>query len=212
MNFRISICFCILLFSYTSYSQAIELTPTFGYQLGSKLNYGPNFLRFDSGEQWGIVVGIETVDDLMAELTYIRQNADLSIRDFIIGPEETFLADLTADWIQAGSTKFFGNEQFKPFLGGGLGLVIFSPNDENFDVVSRPLSNETIFSFHIKGGLNIMITDVFGFNLQGSLLFPVNWGGFIVGIGPDGPSGGVSLGSTTVIGTFSGGLVFRFDR
>ena len=211
MKYPISIFLLFILSNFNIYSQAIELTPSFGYQLGTRLNYGSNFLRFDSGEQWGIVLGIETVDDLMAEVTYIRQNADLTIRDFVISPQETYLADLTADWIQAGGIRYFGNEQLRPFAGGGLGLVIFSPNDENFDIINRTLSKETLFSFHIRGGLNIMITDVLGINLQGSLLFPVNWGGFFVGFGPNGPSGGVSIGSTTVIGTFSGGLIFRFE-
>ncbi len=202
----------VLLFHITSRGQAIELTPSYGYQLGTKLNYGPNFLRFDDGDQLGIVLGVETANELMAELTYIRQNADLTIRDVVLSPQETYLADLTADWFQLGGTQYFGNDNLKPFFGGGLGLVVFSPNDENFDIVTRSLSNETIFSFHLKGGINIMFNDIIGINLQGSLLFPVNWGGFFVGVGPGGPSGGVSVSSTTVIGAFSGGLVFRFDK
>ena len=54
-----------------------------------------------------------------------------------------------------------------------------------------------------------MFTDKIGLNLQGNLYFPVNWGGVYVGGGPGGVSGGVSASSTTVIGGFSGGLVFK---
>ena len=208
--------FCVfgflLLVGQFAWSQAIELTPSYGYQLGTKLNYGPNFLRFDDGDQLGIVLGFETADELMAEITYIRHSSVLSVRDVLLGPQEEFLADLTADWFQVGATRYFQDDTIKPFAGGGLGLAVFTPNNENLDIISRGLDSQTIFAFHVKAGLNIMLSEVIGINLQGSLLMPVNWGGFYVGVGPGGPATGVSVGSTTVIGAFTGGLVFRFDR
>ena len=58
-----------------------------------------------------------------------------------------------------------------------------------------------------------MISEVVGINLQGNLLFPVEWGGVYVGGGTGGVSGGASVSTTTVIGGFSGGLIFRLgDR
>ncbi len=53
-----------------------------------------------------------------------------------------------------------------------------------------------------------MITDVIGLNLQGNVFFPVNYGGYYIGTG----GAGVSAGSTLILGGFSGGLVFRFDK
>ena len=201
--FCIAIAFGLAL-QYTT-AQVIEITPSYGYQLGSKLNYGSNYLRFDSGSQIGVVLGFETADELMAELTYIYQSADLSIRDVVVSPQESFLADLDAHWIQIGGTRYFRDDSIKPFFGGGLGLTIYSPSNENMDIVNRTFSNETVFSFHFKGGVNFMLSDVVGINLQAALLLPVNWGGFYVGTG----GGGVSVSSTTAVGAFSGGLVFR---
>ena len=40
-------------------------------------------------------------------------------------------------------------------------------------------------------------------------MFPITWGGVYVGGGSGGGYGGVSVSGTTVIGTVSGGLVFR---
>lgn len=198
------------LFVLSGSAQSIELTPSYGYQLGTKLNYGQNFIRMDDGSQFGIVLGIETASDLMAEITYIRQTANLTIRDVVVSPQETYLAELNADWFQIGAINYFSDDVVQPYAGGGLGVVIYSPQNENFDILTRSLDNQTVFSFHFKGGVNIMFSEVVGLNLQAALLIPANWGGVFVGAGPGGPSGGVSISSTTVTGAFSGGLVFRF--
>lgn len=213
MNKRIVVLLsALLLVVWHSTAQSIEITPSYGYQLGTKLNYGSNYLRFDDGSQFGLVLGIETVNELMAEITYIRQSSNLNIRDVVISPQESFVADLNADWFQVGAIQYFQDDVVRPFAGGGLGLVVFSPQNENLDILSRPIDNQTVFSFHFKGGVNIMFSEVVGLNLQAALLLPVNWGGIFVGAGPGGPSGGVSISSTTLIGAFSGGLVFKFGQ
>lgn len=199
----------ILLVSCGIHAQSIEITPSYGYQLGTKLNYGPNFIRMDDGSQFGVVLGIETAGDLMAEITYIRQSANLIIRDVVVSPQESYLAELNADWFQVGAINYFSDDIVQPYAGGGLGVVIYSPQNENFDILTRSLDSQTVFSFHFKGGVNIMFSEVVGLNLQAALLLPVNWGGVFVGAGPGGPTGGVSISSTTVNGAFSAGLVFR---
>jgi hypothetical protein len=60
----------------------------------------------------------------------------------------------------------------------------------------------------MEAGVNIMVSDVVGINLQGNLYLPVNYGGFYFGTGGI----GVSTGSSQIIGGFSGGLVFRIDK
>ena len=54
-----------------------------------------------------------------------------------------------------------------------------------------------------------MFSEVVGINLQGNLLFPVEWGGVFVGGGTGGISTGASVGTTTILAGFSGGLVFK---
>ena len=54
-----------------------------------------------------------------------------------------------------------------------------------------------------------MLSERVGINLQGNLLFPVEWGGFYIGAGTGGVSTGINTGTTIVMGGFSGGLVFR---
>ncbi len=195
-----------------SFGQSFEITPSYGIQFGSRLNYGPNFLRIDNSDQWGLNVGYELDYGTLVEVSWIHHSTELSIKDIYIAPNERFLADLSADWIQLGVMRYLNDEMVKPFVGGALGLVFLSPSNENRDVVNRSLSNSTEFAFSFKAGINIMFSEVVGLNLQGNLLFPVSWGGVYVAGGPGGVGGGVSVSSTTIVGGFSGGLVFRLGN
>ena len=203
----------ILIFFGTQHSsaQTIEITPSFGYHFGTKLNYGSNYLKYKDSEQWGITLGFETFDETMVELSYIHQGTTINIRDIILSPNERRLADVSGDWIMLGGTKYFPTGKLRPFVGGSLGLTFFSPSNENRDIINKSISSETKFAFSFKGGVNIMFSDRVGLNLQGNLMFPVNWGGVYVSGGTGGVGAGVSLGSTTVIGGFSTGLVFRLN-
>ena len=203
----------ILIFFGTQHSsaQTIEITPSFGYHFGTKLNYGSNYLKYKDSEQWGITLGFETFDETMVELSYIHQGTTINIRDIILSPNERRLADVSGDWIMLGGTKYFPTGKLRPFVGGSLGLAFFSPSNENRDIINKSISSETKFAFSFKGGVNIMFSDRVGLNLQGNLMFPVNWGGVYVSGGTGGVGAGVSLGSTTVIGGFSTGLVFRLN-
>jgi len=199
----------VFFFIRTSWSQVIELTPTYGYQFGSKLSYGSNYLKAKSGDQFGLTLGIEADDDVMVEISYIHHSTELRIRDIIISPIEDRLTDLFADWIMVGVSRYFGDGMVKPFFGGSLGVVFLSNKNVNYDIVNYNIDNNSKFAFSFKGGVNIMFSEVVGFNLQGGLMFPVTWGGVYVGGGSGGGYGGVSVSGTNIIGTVSGGLVFR---
>lgn len=196
-------------FSLNSFAQRVELTPSYGFHFGTKLDYGRNYIEVADSDQWGITLGFETFDDTMVELSYLHQGTELNIRDVVLSPTESRLSDIAADWIMVGGTRYFPNDNIRPFAGGALGLVILSPSNENRDLINRSLDGETKFAFSFKGGVNIMFSEKLGLNLQGNLLFPVEWGGVYVGGGPGGVSGGASVSSTTIIGGFSGGLVYR---
>jgi hypothetical protein len=200
-----------LVFMTWGHSQAIEITPTYGYQLGGKLSYGSNYLKADDSGMFGITLGYEVRSDYMVEVSYINMSTELRIRDRLASPTESRLSDLNVDWFMLGGTRYFGNDQVKPFFGGQLGLSIFSPKNVDNDIAPNGLDSITKFSFGFKGGVVVMLSEVVGINLQGNLLFPVQWGGFYVGAGTGGISSGVNTGTTIVMGGFSGGLVFRLD-
>jgi hypothetical protein len=212
MKQSIKIGFILFIISFSTHAQTIEITPSYGFQFGTKLNYGPNYIKIDDSDQYGITLGFETFKNTMIELSYFHQGTELRIRDIIISPSESRLADLSVDWILVGGTKYFPSGKIRPFAGGALGMVVFSPKNENISVINSSLGSSTKFAFAFKAGVNIMFSDRVGLNLQGNLMFPVQWGGVYVGGGPGGVSGGVGVSSTTLIGGFSTGLVFRIDK
>ncbi len=190
-------------------AQAIEITPTYGYQFGAKANYGSNYLKVDDSGMFGIAVGYEVRTDYMLEVSYINMSTELRIRDRIASPAESRLSDLNADWFMVGGTRYFGNDKVRPFFGGQLGLSVFSTKNVDLDIAPNGLDSTTKFSFGFKGGVVVMLSEVVGINLQGNLLFPVQWGGFYIGGGTGGIGAGINTGTTIVMGGFSGGLVFR---
>jgi hypothetical protein len=192
-----------------AHAQAFEITPTYGYQFGAKANYNGGYLKVDDSGFFGITLGYEARKNYMLEATYLNMSTELRIRDVFVSPSESRLSDLNADWFLFGGTRYFGNEKVKPFFGGQLGFSVFSPKDVDRDIAPRGLDSVTKFSFGFKGGVVVMLSDRVGINLQGNLLFPVEWGGFYVGAGTGGVSSGINAGSTIVMGGFSGGLVFR---
>jgi hypothetical protein len=207
-KFKGILCGLALMVFVTGYSQTVEIIPSYGYQFGSKLNYGSNYLKAKDSDQFGITVGYGMDENLIIGLSYTRMSTELRIRDRIVSPAEDRLSDLNFDWMQLGATRYFQTGKVRPFAGGGLGFVVISPNDVNTAIATRGLGSTTRFAFSLKGGINIMFSDHVGLNLQGNLFFPVEWGGVYVGGGSGGVSSGVSFGTTTVLGGFSGGLVF----
>lgn len=206
-KFLLSLILVMLFSPLISSGQVIEIKPTYGYQFGAKLGYGPNYLKISDSDQFGITLGVESGSDLMVELTYINMKSELRIRDAFVGPFETYLSDLNVDWFLLGASKYFKTGKVRPFAGGGLGLVVVSPKNENRDIIDGSLDSATKFAFNFKAGVSIMFSKHVGLNFQGDLFFPVNWAGFYVGSG----GVGISTGSTVILGGFSGGLVFKID-
>ena len=207
LKFVLPLVLVALFFTLSSFGQVIEIKPSYGYQFGAKLGYGPNYLKMKDSGQFGITIGAETYTGLMAELTYINMSTELRIKDVFIAPFETRLSDLNADWFLVGASKYFQTGNVKPFAGGSLGLVVVSPKNENTDIISNGLNSSTKFAFSFKAGVNIMFSKSIGLNFQGDLFFPVDWAGVYVGSG----GAGISTGSTIILGGISGGLVFRID-
>ena len=74
-------------------AQSIEITPSYGIQFGSKLNYGVNYLKISDGDQYGVNVGYEVDYGTLVEASWIHHDAELSIKDIYIAPTERKVAD-----------------------------------------------------------------------------------------------------------------------
>ena len=113
---------------------------------------------------------------------------------------------MAIQYFQLGGLKEAGHGALRPFGLFSGGVAWFQMKDNN-------VNDEMVFSMALGGGLKVYLSDRIGLRLQGRLLMPlyVHGGGFFVGMGPGGPTGGVSFGSTllTPQGDFTGALIFR---
>lgn len=198
-----------VLFYAVSMAQSVELNAFYGYQFGSELKYGPNYLKIGESDEYGISLGFEVGNNIVAELIYIHQGSQLLIRDSFIGPGEERLADLKADWIMAGTAIYFQDGKVQPYAGTSLGVFFMNPSNENFAVVERNLDFQTNFAFGFKGGFITMLGPAIGLKVQANLLFPVEWGGAYIDAGPGGVRGSSAPSGTTVIAGFRVGLAYR---
>ena len=217
MKKQLSLLVFTSLFSMVVFAQTYEITPSYGYQFGTRFDYGIGYIKAEPSGQWGISAGAELQPGMVVKLSYVSMATEGTIRDIDInnGNESRF-TDLQNDWFLLGVQKYLKDGKVKPFVGGGLGLLVVSPkNVATLECtgclprreITPNLSSNTYFAFNFEAGVNIMLTDVIGINVQGNLYVPVNYGGFYFGTGGI----GVTTGSSQIVGGFSGGLVFRID-
>lgn len=199
MKQAIKITLIILLTSLFANAQEIEITPQYGYQIGSKYSYKGGYIKLSSSDQYGITASMSMGSDILVEFYWVHQNTNVKIKDIIFYPIETTVSDIKINHYQLGAIHEFGDDKAIPFAGLSAGWSTFNPDDNSFN-------SETKFTIGITGGLKYFFSSNIGFRLQTQLLMPINWGGVYVGSG----GAGVSAGSTIVQLNFSGGLIFSF--
>ena len=186
----------IIFISLDTYAQKVEITPQYGYQVGSKYNYYGGYLKFHGSDQYGLTFGINATDDVTIEFMWAQQNSKVSVKDAIYYPQETEVTDMQANHYQLGGIHMFGYSDARPFAGISAGWSTWSPEDSVF-------GSNTTFTLGLTGGLKYFFSDRIGLRLQGQLLMPINWGGFYGGTG----GGGVTVGGSILQLNFSGGLI-----
>ncbi len=218
MKKQISLLVFTALFCWVVGAQTYEITPSYGYQFGTRFDYGLGYLKAQPSGQWGLAFGAEVQPGLVVKLSYVGMSTEGTIRDIDINNgNETRFTDLQNDWFLLGVQRYLKDGKVKPFVGGGLGLVVVSSKNQATlectgcfpqQQITPNLGSSTYFAVNFEAGVNIMLTDVVGINVQGNLYLPVNYGGFYFGTGGI----GVTTGSSQILGGFSGGLVFRLDK
>lgn len=193
-------------------AQGIEITPQYGYQINSKLNFNRGDIKVRGSGEFGITGSVNVGRGLAAEFSWLQQNSDLKV-NHVEGPANNGdWGDISINHYQFGAVQHFGNDDnVRPFFGVSGGWSTFNPENnfyDNGDVDAPPyLNTTTTFTFGISGGVKYMFSNHVGIRLQGNLLLPV-YGGVYYGYYPyQGYSNVVALLN------FSGGLIFAFgDR
>ncbi len=198
-NFILTILFIFA--TSTAYTQ-IEITPQFGYQIGSKYNFYNGYVKLTGSEQYGITLDVDiNGHGTQLELFWVYQDSEVRILDYFLSPYETFITNITANHFQIGAIQNFQDGDFRPFAGLSGGFTIFDPDDSFY-------SSSTKFTLGFSGGIKYFFTDRIGIRLQSQLLMPIEWGGVYISSG----GGGVTTGGSILQLNFSGGLIFAFGE
>ena len=176
--------------------QKFEITPQYGYQVGSKWNYYGGYVKMKSSDQFGVTLNAALGNDLQAEFAWTQQNTTVAIKDVVFFPREEDVTDVQVNHYQFGIIHTFGYSDVVPFFGMSAGWSTFNPEERIYD-------SNTKFSFGVSGGIKYFFTDHVGLRMQAQFLMPVQWGGVYIGTG----GSGVSAGGALLIFNFSGGLV-----
>lgn len=187
-----------------SQPKKIEITPTIGFQWGGTMAGYEGEIKVDDGTQYGVILGYRVKKELVVEFfwSYLQTHAKFepyyltSVDPDLIGLE----TDLGVHYFQLNAVYEVGRGKAKPFLGAGAGIVMFSPEDPQYDT-------DVYAAFNLSGGLKVYLSESVGLRFQGRLLMPlyVTGGGFYVGTGGTGVS--VGAGIPILQGDLSAGLI-----
>jgi hypothetical protein len=187
--------------------RSFEITPFIGYQLNGRIDFYKGDFKMDNAMSYGGMLSMEVGPGVFGEFSYSRSDTKGTYR--IYNEAEAWQYDMAIQYFQLGGIKTLGEGALKPFGLFSAGATWFQMKDYDVD-------DEVVFSVVLGGGLKIDLSDRIGLRLQGRLLMPlyINGGGFFFGIGPGGPSSGLSFSSTllTLQGDFTGALVFKLGH
>lgn len=200
-----------ILFSLTisMNAQGIEITPQFGYQINSKLNFNRGDIKIPGSSQFGITGSVNIGRGMAAEFSWAQQNSELNV-SHVDGPVNNGnWGDLKINHYQFGAVQHFGNdEDLRPFFGVSGGWSTFNPENNNQDQSVPYLSSYSTFTFGLSGGIKYMFTNHIGLRVQSQLLLPIYGSTYYYGY----PSY-YGYSKVAAMLNFSGGLIFAFgDR
>jgi hypothetical protein len=187
-----------------------ELTAFGGYQWGGAFEtfangaVPPGELQISDAFGWGAILGFVADPQTVVELTYLRQDADISFNPNV-GTERA-LGGFAVNYVQLGGRyDFIHPGHFTPFINLSLGIGIFDPKTEG-------IGSDTRFSWSVGTGAKYMFGEAqrLGLRLDGRLwVTPVPSGDY--GVWCDFYGCFAAEGTAWVTqGTVSGGLTVAF--
>ena len=200
---RILLTVLVLFTALSVNAQYVQITPTYGYHFGGKLNGFNADLLFKSADSYGVNLDVELGDeDLMVTFFWTRQDSYVNLKEFGVG--EYRLAELVTEYFQLGITRQHTEGSATVFGTGTLGIVNFTPKDSQYGAELR-------MGGSLGGGLKYLFTDKIGIRLHARMLIPFQWGSAGVFCGTGGCGTSVGASSTVIQGDVGGGLIFNLQ-
>lgn len=184
----------------------LELSLQTGYSFGAFIRTYDGDLWLNGSMWYGGAIDYLFKRDLAFELSYSYRSGSMDYQPYYNygwdpGALDN-LGNLNTHYIQLGTIKTFRKNNIAPFIGGNLGVAIFSPEDTRYDT-------DVYFAVSGLGGAKIYLNDKFGIRLQGRLFMPIYFANLSFYCSTGGCGTGVG-GWGTVEGELSGGLFFAF--
>lgn len=183
-----------------------ELTPFVGYGWVTDVNFGSGHISTDSALTYGGIINVTAQPGLQAELFYLYSPTQSHIYSASVNPTPY---DVKIHYIQLGAIKSFPVKAVQPFVGGTLGVAVFSPSNATLtDGSLLQLSDRWQFAINFEAGVKLWLARQIGIRLQARLMMPLLFSsvGFYGGTG--GAGLGVSAGIPLVQPELSAGLIF----
>lgn len=200
---RILLASALAFFSLGLCAQSVEITPTYGYQFGGKLQGVRGDFRIESDPAYGVNLDIGN-DGMPIVITafWLRQDSRGTYQEF--GQREEYLWDVATEYFQLGATKEGGDGTFVPFGTFTLGATNFSPKTDDY-------SDELKFSATFGGGVKIFPSEKIGIRLHMRMLMPFQYGGGGLWCGTGGCGVNAGASTTFIQGEAGGGVVLKLN-
>lgn len=203
----------LLLFSACTVAQDIKFNGYASYVFHDRFDsrydasnyyYG----RINDGFRWGGGLEYKIGDDYGVELSYQRMNTNVPLNYYYNGPKFTNFK-VGENFIMMGSNRYFdvNNDKIELYTGVQAGvLVIKYTNPDN-----GYSGTITKFSWGIKAGSDLWISDQIGIKFQAQLLSAIQSVGADIYFGTGGSGAGVTGNSSILQFGIGGGLCFKLS-
>jgi hypothetical protein len=186
----------------------LEVSGFYGYRFGGKIDVFYNadlgYLKINDQAAFGAELSYQIRKRFSVNLMWTRQSTDMDFYGYTDVRAES-LGDVDVDYFMISGLNDFGapNSTVSPFGGAGIGIMVATPDREEFDTAYR-------FAFTLQGGVKIWMSERLGLKLRGAMIAPMQWGsgGLFCNAG-SGCSVGVGASTTVLQGEFSGGVVVK---
>lgn len=192
------------MFPANIFSQIIEISPFYGWQMNGKMHFYEGDIKTDDNELFGATMDVEIGHGYGVELMYSHtkthsyfypSSSSYTRRDF----------DVINEYYQIGSYKYLEYGNLQPFMVLSLGAARYAPSDSDISDIWR-------FATTFALGTKIFFSDKIGIRLQGALMMPM----YFSGVGFYFGTGGSGLTTYSYVpmvqGNFNAGLIFRIGK
>lgn len=142
----------------TAAQPRMEITGFAGYRTGGDFKEPTTGerLKLDSDGSLGLILNIDHDANTQWEFLFSHQSTRLKPAPLFTG-EPRF--DVEVYYLSGGGIYVWRDPKVEPFLGAGIGIAHFSPQDSRYDSETRAL-------FSLTGGYRFRLTDNIGLRLE----------------------------------------------